>query len=90
MKYCGEFAITPNSQYSDYNLYSNSPGHSTGYVKHTEDNHVLHLTVFDDEQTCKLMSVYKGITLTTDVMQFPHPKFYIFEAQMLRLLRGVE
>ena len=84
----GSSIIDSNKQYEGYTIHSLS-ANATNYVKHTEDDQILHLTVYQDESTCKLQGFYKAIELSSNLMQFPNPRFHIFEAQILQLLRGV-
>lgn len=58
---------------------------SASYVKHTEDNTIIHLTIRSDE-TADLQGIIGMVTLSINRFSFPHQSFDKFEKQINRIL----
>lgn len=82
------------TQALQYELHSHSGDkRQANYVKTVDAgpfNVNLSLTVYDNgrELLCEISTHYKMITITTGKIQFPHPRFAMFEHQVIECSPG--
>ena len=76
-----------------YGIHMYSSNRKTAmYVKDALDGWCIHLEVVecgDGTFTADLQTIHKLLTISTGLFTFPHPRFEIFEDQILKVINAI-